>query len=537
MIARVGRQGSSFKGVAQYLLHDKRAATADRVAHVETRNLPTQDPELGWRVMAATAMDSDRLKREAGVDRRGRKLSKPVFHISLSWHPDQNPDHEHMARTMDGALATLGLQNAQAVYVVHRDEPHAHIHAFVNLVDPDNGRSNSVRYSKRKLSKWAEDYERAYGIYCEKRITNSERRLRKEEFNKASGRTEQKRTETARRRENAQELKAEITRRYQSADNGKAFQASLRELGFEIAQGKRIVFVGPDGKTHSATRQLDGVTAANLRKKLKGLELAQVDDIVRARIADGRSKAGDSHSTTDAPARRPPPVSQEHAREEVYFDRDAQLRSQDERVTDAGIRHQKAEARTGLTNRLQDAHHDQWGAFFDDNQHRRHRLDELLDGQYGAHERALRQSIAAREQSIARSSKLKQWMTRNFSREHELLENDRQTLANIEQRRAEAVGALAVSIEQRRAATNERHERERADLPKDFTPLELDSLVRSIEQQEEITAPVHAAADPSDNYAHGATSRETEQDVERSAFMERLNADGGERPLGLGGPE
>ena len=62
MIPRIGRQGSSFKNASLYFLHDKRAITADRVAHAETRNLPTQDPELGWRMMAATAIDSDRLK-------------------------------------------------------------------------------------------------------------------------------------------------------------------------------------------------------------------------------------------------------------------------------------------------------------------------------------------------------------------------------------------------------------------------------------------------------------------------------------------
>src|SRR5262245_37393695 len=101
MIVRIGKAGKSFRGAARYYLHDKNADTSHRVDHVETRNLPTDNPELGWRLMAATAKDSDRLKQQAGVDRRGRKLIHSVFHMSLSWHPDEHPDHEHMVNAMD----------------------------------------------------------------------------------------------------------------------------------------------------------------------------------------------------------------------------------------------------------------------------------------------------------------------------------------------------------------------------------------------------------------------------------------------------
>ena len=57
--------GTSFKGVFQYLNHDKReegktvSTSSDRVDWVATRNIVTDDPELASRIMAATARQQD----------------------------------------------------------------------------------------------------------------------------------------------------------------------------------------------------------------------------------------------------------------------------------------------------------------------------------------------------------------------------------------------------------------------------------------------------------------------------------------------
>src|SRR5947207_14168641 len=63
--------------------HDKRRdgeavrLTADRVAWVETVNLPTGDPERAWRIMAHTALAQGHLKAAAGTKATGRKLKTP----------------------------------------------------------------------------------------------------------------------------------------------------------------------------------------------------------------------------------------------------------------------------------------------------------------------------------------------------------------------------------------------------------------------------------------------------------------------------
>jgi Relaxase/Mobilisation nuclease domain len=198
--------GRSFKGAALYYLHDKRQAgeaerlTTERVAWTHTLNLATDDPERAWRIMASTAMSQAELKAAAGEKATGRKLTKPVYAYSLSWHPEQRPDRDHMLSTALESLKAQGLEGYQAVIVAHSDEPHQHVHVILNRVHPETGIAATLSNSKLKLSKWAEAYEKQHGkIYCNKRVENNHKRKQHEavrekrkpraayEFDKAAG--------------------------------------------------------------------------------------------------------------------------------------------------------------------------------------------------------------------------------------------------------------------------------------------------------------------------------------------------------------
>jgi|GEM_PF-4887194 len=154
MIAK-GKTGRGFKGAAQYLLHDKDANTAERVAWTHTENLRTDHPQRAWREMVWTAGQAEALKRETGQKRTGRKADKPVYHLSLSWAKDEAPTREQMIATGKAALKTLGLERHQALVVCHTDEPQPHIHLLVNRVDHETGLMNTLSRSNRKLSAWA----------------------------------------------------------------------------------------------------------------------------------------------------------------------------------------------------------------------------------------------------------------------------------------------------------------------------------------------------------------------------------------------
>ena len=181
MVPKLHAKGSSFKGAAAYVLHDKdRAESSDRVGFAETRNLAVDDPDMGWRIMAATAMDQDRLKAQAGVKNTGRKSNKHVLHLTLNWHPEQEPTREEMLDAAEQALKALGADQHQALLVSHTDEEHPHLHVLVNRVSPIDGRHLPSSKEKLKLSEWAQAYEEKTGIYCENRIVNNAHRERGE---------------------------------------------------------------------------------------------------------------------------------------------------------------------------------------------------------------------------------------------------------------------------------------------------------------------------------------------------------------------
>ncbi len=181
MIPKIASRGTSFRGAAAYYLHDKGADTRERVAFCQTENLAVADPELAWRLMAVTAMNADLLKHDAGTATAGGKIQKPVYTLSLSWSPEEKPSRAEMIAAANSALKAIGLSKCQTLLVSHNDEPHPHIHAIVNLVDPDTGKIRNPGLDKRKLSRWAEEYEKRQGkIRCEQRVENNAKRDRGE---------------------------------------------------------------------------------------------------------------------------------------------------------------------------------------------------------------------------------------------------------------------------------------------------------------------------------------------------------------------
>lgn len=184
MIPKIHKKGRSFRGAANYLLHDKdRAKSDDRVAWTWTRNLATTNPHAAWRVMAATAMDQGRLKQQAGVKNTGRKSPDSVLHVTLSWHPDEAEGltKDEMMRAANGAIRALRADDRQALFVSHNDEPQPHVHVLINRVSPDDGRMLPSSKEKLNLSRWAQEYEQQRGeVLCEQRVINNAARDRDE---------------------------------------------------------------------------------------------------------------------------------------------------------------------------------------------------------------------------------------------------------------------------------------------------------------------------------------------------------------------
>lgn len=165
-----------------YYFHDKREEgettrlSDERVEWTETRGLFTKDADMAWRVMAATAMDSDRLKREASIKATGRQSDQCVYAYSIGWHPDEAAglSKPEMIRAADESLRALGAEGYQAIFVAHNDTPHPHVHVILNRTSPEDGRLLKIRKDYLTLSKWAQSYEEERGhVWCKERVANN----------------------------------------------------------------------------------------------------------------------------------------------------------------------------------------------------------------------------------------------------------------------------------------------------------------------------------------------------------------------------
>ncbi len=294
MIPHVAKRGHSFKGIGAYMLNSKKETPdQERVGWTHTHNLPTDDPNKAMRVMACTSMNAEYLKEQAGVKRSGQKATAgSVYHFSLSWHPDEKPEKEEMLKASFETLERLGLKNHEVVLVNHKDEPHAHVHAIVNLVHPETGRTASMSNDRKKLSTWANEYELKNGKeYCPERGKNIEKRKElaqeeikkdrrnrqeqyKNDFNK-NGKSTLPKPETGivKHREARLKRAEQIQSLYQRSDSAKSFQAALGDSGYQLAKGDRrgLVLVDEAGKIHSLSRQLSGLWKKDPEtKKWKG---------------------------------------------------------------------------------------------------------------------------------------------------------------------------------------------------------------------------------------------------------------------------
>ncbi|MDA5555802.1 relaxase/mobilization nuclease domain-containing protein [Shimia sp. MMG029] len=122
-------KGRGFKGLLKYLHEGRRGEESPhRVIWSEARNLPTTDPMVVAGVMRATAELS-------------RGVKKPVYHLPISWPPEEQPPKEVQMQVAETLLADLGLSEHEQLIVAHDDGDCPHIHIVVNRVHPESGRA------------------------------------------------------------------------------------------------------------------------------------------------------------------------------------------------------------------------------------------------------------------------------------------------------------------------------------------------------------------------------------------------------------
>lgn len=205
MISVIHKHGTSFAGLGRYLFHDIGADTDERVAWVEMENLATENRRQAVRIMIATALQQDELKRRAGVGPQGRQSNAHVMHYTLSWHQEESKEltKEEMLAAAKASMVYLGTTEGeylgmnkktgeeirakrtqyadehQSIIVCHQEEGKSpHVHIMLNRVHPEHGVMLPTSKEREKLSAWSLDYRQSQGKehYCPQRVINAAKR-------------------------------------------------------------------------------------------------------------------------------------------------------------------------------------------------------------------------------------------------------------------------------------------------------------------------------------------------------------------------
>lgn len=364
-----------------------------------------------------------------------------------------------MITTGRSALSALGLQDHQTVMIAHQDEAHPHLHLICNLVNPEHGKTHTLQYSRKRLSTWAEQYEREHSqkIYCEQRVENNQRR---------------KEGERVRYQDPELDQKAILTKLYQKAENGQAFLASATEAGFTVAQGKRLVLLDREGKIHNLARQIEGGREKEMRAFLHGLELPLVDD-ARKRQEEERGKQALQPKTAESEKSEHRQPVQERDSQEDRRGEAGDSRSQTGAQAPAQGR---PEGRQGapdfaILNRMQNRQRDEVSQFlWEETAAARAQLDRDLERLYGEKTREAQREIDRLTQAAKEYGQSKHVTHLVESTMEMRLASLQYALAEAEARQQTARQALENTLQERAEALQMRHAQEREALQNGILP-------------------------------------------------------------------
>ncbi len=68
--------------------------------------------------------------------RKGRFNGNPVYHVAINWQEGEHPTPGQARRACDHVMKSLGYEEHQAAWSIHRDTDNDHVHLVINRVHP-----------------------------------------------------------------------------------------------------------------------------------------------------------------------------------------------------------------------------------------------------------------------------------------------------------------------------------------------------------------------------------------------------------------
>lgn len=92
---------------------------------------------------AAWATPEDRWLLAQLLDTTARRSTRfrgnPVYHVALSWPAGEHPTTPEIRSSVTHLMTSVQMTDCEAVYAVHRDTLHDHVHCVINRIHPEKG--------------------------------------------------------------------------------------------------------------------------------------------------------------------------------------------------------------------------------------------------------------------------------------------------------------------------------------------------------------------------------------------------------------
>jgi hypothetical protein len=125
MIGSVAPSHGSFGNLIRYQIDNSKCP------EYETYNLHGENAEDLAGEMSEVVSEHNRLHP------KGKDVTTPSYHISISWTEQDNPSREQMLEVGKDFLKHMGLDEHQSIVAIHKDKFYDHIHIVANRVHPD----------------------------------------------------------------------------------------------------------------------------------------------------------------------------------------------------------------------------------------------------------------------------------------------------------------------------------------------------------------------------------------------------------------
>jgi hypothetical protein len=253
MVGKIGT-GKSFRGCLNYLFQGRLQGTK------EEQQLAARQKQV--EVIAYNQCFGDRLQltREfIEVSKLNSKVSKPVFHISVSFaHGDAGKLNAQDKADMAEKLAKdFGFYNNQYVVIAHRDTGHEHLHVVANRIGYD-GKTASDSNSYKRMATYCRAMEIEYGLT---KVLSPNKFLRPEQRVTQSQRVDQ-------RKETLKGHLSEAVKRSMSVAEVKRF---MELQGYQVELGRGIAFTDAQYVRFKGSQV--GYALLDIEKKLRQQEL------------------------------------------------------------------------------------------------------------------------------------------------------------------------------------------------------------------------------------------------------------------------